>query len=422
VRGLIWLGTLPNLPDESRLVTTLQKYDPRYSNGDESQNVCTESELERIFPAVSMLLNQPWFTRAWVFQESVLAKTSIIISSSLDMSLDTLATLVRDMWFLPKPQWSQETPGIAFLRQAIRLRKKAVNGERASISLNEFYWYLNLMALSTASDPRDHVYAFIGLLQDSCEEPVSIYPAYEKPISDVFTGTAETLVQSTGCLDLFGLLPSENYSFGNRRLPSWVPDWSQRKNWNLCLGPVDFLSLNSANGFSLYQQNTTPEQIQVQGKIIDTIVHVNQTTPYRADGVHRHLLIEEQRNELVHSGLATDAEMTRDRVLRAYFGRGPPDLEESRTTFEKAQSQQNNFLVPSSKRLAFGDKKKLALLHQSARSGDQISILHGSRVPVVIRRQTEGNYLVIGQCYYEGAMLGEAVNWERDNADTFTLL
>jgi hypothetical protein len=94
----------------------------------------------------------------------------------------------------------------------------------------------------------------------------------------------------------------------------------------------------------------------------------------------------------------------------------------SRIKFRKSRSKQNDFIIPTSKRIAFCEKKKFALLHQSATSGEEIAILYGSRVPVVVRRVDEGYYSVIGQCYYEDAMYGEAVTWEREDADTFILV
>ncbi len=50
--------------------------------------------------------------------------------------------------------------------------------------------------------------------------------------------------------------------------------------------------------------------------------------------------------------------------------------------------------------------------------------MHGSKTPVVLRR--DGNerlrYRVVGQCYWEGVMYGEAVDWELDEAGEFVLI
>lgn len=53
-----------------------------------------------------------------------------------------------------------------------------------------------------------------------------------------------------------------------------------------------------------------------------------------------------------------------------------------------------------------------------------ITILHGSKVPVVIEEVGEGTdmWKVIGQCYLEGAMYGELVVWEEEQGDIFTIV
>lgn len=63
----------------------------------------------------------------------------------------------------------------------------------------------------------------------------------------------------------------------------------------------------------------------------------------------------------------------------------------------------------------------LAPLHTSP--GDVVAILHGSKTPVILRRLADNEYLLIGQCYLEGVMYGEAVTWKQvDETDLFILV
>lgn len=51
----------------------------------------------------------------------------------------------------------------------------------------------------------------------------------------------------------------------------------------------------------------------------------------------------------------------------------------------------------------------------AARTGDIVSLMRGSPVPVIIRPvQRENSYLMIGQCYIHGIMDGEAVAGKED--------
>jgi len=76
------------------------------------------------------------------------------------------------------------------------------------------------------------------------------------------------------------------------------------------------------------------------------------------------------------------------------------------------------------RQLALLDKYCVGLGPVQARKGDSICILHGSRIPWVLRaRPPEANtYEVIGQCFVHGLMYGEAVDWAEEDADTFVLV
>jgi hypothetical protein len=74
-----------------------------------------------------------------------------------------------------------------------------------------------------------------------------------------------------------------------------------------------------------------------------------------------------------------------------------------------------------------GDGSALALVSGETRAGDLVGVLHGSRTPVVVRRVVAGEleevgYRVVGQCFVEGVMYGEAVTWREEEADTFVLV
>lgn len=54
-------------------------------------------------------------------------------------------------------------------------------------------------------------------------------------------------------------------------------------------------------------------------------------------------------------------------------------------------------------------------------SGDVVCILHGSKLPIVLRRQGD-KWRLIGQCYVDGIMFGEAVTWAEDEAEGFEII
>jgi hypothetical protein len=63
---------------------------------------------------------------------------------------------------------------------------------------------------------------------------------------------------------------------------------------------------------------------------------------------------------------------------------------------------------------ATGDRYGLANI--DTKVGDVIGILHGSKVPVILRPSPNNTFQVVGQCYLEGCMYGEAVSWKESEA------
>jgi Heterokaryon incompatibility protein (HET) len=81
-----------------------------------------------------------------------------------------------------------------------------------------------------------------------------------------------------------------------------------------------------------------------------------------------------------------------------------------------------NMLVSVKRRLFHGEHSHLGLAPQAVKMGDLVCILHGSRVPCLLRKAGAVNrYELVGQCYYEDWMYGDPVNWVEEDADSFEL-
>jgi len=97
---------------------------------------------------------------------------------------------------------------------------------RAAHMLEEPVLIEDLMARfvrSQATDPRDKVFALLGLVSHALEE--SILPDYQKSASEVYTNMAKHLLRRD-----FLVKAIPEAGIGNPRklpdLPSWVLDWS----------------------------------------------------------------------------------------------------------------------------------------------------------------------------------------------------
>jgi hypothetical protein len=65
----------------------------------------------------------------------------------------------------------------------------------------------------------------------------------------------------------------------------------------------------------------------------------------------------------------------------------------------------------------------LALGPRVARAGDLIVVLNGSSLPCMVREKGRGGYFeLVGQCYVDGVMYGEGVDWGEEESETFWLV
>lgn len=105
---------------------------------------------------------------------------------------------------------------------------------------------LQSFRLRRCRDPRDKVFASVGVLQrfaEVADEEIAMpREDYEKPVEAIYLDTARLILEYTR--DLSHVLPESLDMTSNQ--PSWVPDWSLSRLWNplAALGSI----LSNPNG------------------------------------------------------------------------------------------------------------------------------------------------------------------------------
>lgn len=183
--------------------------------------------------AVSALGRRPWFTRAWCFQEVVLAGSSAILLCGRDsipietfmMALEgVIAGGFNDRLF-------GGNPNVVTIA-----RSRFVYHDKRYARTNT--WQLAHMIEQTeyqeATNPRDKIYALLGMLSSTspaAEEFVRKHcpTRYEPPVNHVYTHYARTMiVQSWNLRILTQCYRGQDAAAVD--LPSWVPDWRIRSH------------------------------------------------------------------------------------------------------------------------------------------------------------------------------------------------
>ena len=181
--------------------------------------------------ALAEILNRPWFTRAWVFQEAVISRSGLIICGGLDMDLDIFINVLDGVCDL-------DSQDVGLTRSIMRrssgydpmfaIREARYEGRtgKSSPQKDEFLSILwQAMRNLDATNPRDKVYAFLAFHEKGMAPDLRVPPCYEAPTASVFTDAARRIICSTSSLDILELAPKDEGLFSS--LPSWVPDFSK---------------------------------------------------------------------------------------------------------------------------------------------------------------------------------------------------
>jgi hypothetical protein len=435
-------------------------------------------EVARQQSFVRSLLSLPWFSRAWVVQEAVLPAEATCFLGSFTFSIDELWAIIRgfrssdDRILSENYIGLRQLQGYLVLSEIMRLRdQKRAGGESANEETSCFYHSLSLFAPHCRTSTRhDIIYAFLGLQTD---RRVRILPDYNLDWNEVPLLVTRSIIEASEILDLLGVVHRRDDDKSRwSNLPSWVPDWSRRLKAEAMVFPKSSMYFNSSSGRRHNPKRiggTTSSSLVISGKIIGEISHklaftkvIRESTTSRHQWpVHSYLNISHMTDLLGELWPQQHTLPTRELVLKTCladgsfaFNRTPSSQrreglsasaiqgllktynaldnlsaqqkiessKSSKSSIERATKLRDHARIAWGRQLIIGRDWRLGLAHDTVDEGDLICIAHGSKVPLVLRRLPSGYYRFMGQCYLEGAMRGEEVNWDEAGADEFVLV
>jgi len=197
------------------------------------------------------LIDRSWFHRAWVVQEMALAESVTLVCGSQRLDWTKLD---KTLGFISSRKWYhhlttekvrhiaavQRYPGVytGFLQSRTSYNLAATtlastrrfNKLRRTQKAPSFLKNLIYMHRHTeATDPRDKVYAFLGLSDmETASQRMRVRPIvadYALPVQEVYSNAATNLLLSSGNLGLLSQVQDASRT-KITGLPSWVPDFS----------------------------------------------------------------------------------------------------------------------------------------------------------------------------------------------------
>lgn len=327
----VWLGSDSHDSDRA-MDACLRAYDLSRRRPRETVQL---SAQER--DAIAALVRRPYFERVWIIQELAKADFRKILCGNRSAPWTGLEMALEQMAGHLPPASQVLTDALVSFRVRERLGRLAVPRMLLVRALVD-------SRRSLATEPRDKIYALLGLARDGGE----VVPAPHYTCSDehVYVDVARHFVARQGHTAAI-LLAARTEDRG--RLPSWVPNWSR---WCADIPPWVVSAVEAEReSLDIYRRYRGSEnRVTVPGLQLDII-----------------------------RGCA-DASSVGD--LRTY-GVSLSIAELERFTMK----------------IAWNEDRRAYVVHRDASPGDLIYRLENCMLPVVLKDAGDGNFRYVGEVY-----------------------
>ena len=240
-RVVIWLGEEAKESYRAMLLLAGLSRVSRLDNAVERLSTAVRefSALSR-WRALNALLERPWWQRTWVVQEFAVAREVVVACGNRQCPWSDLMAAIYFMTNLkdqmPIRVGLVNTSVVTSLQQGrLRAGSRSVDGfgsRKSSSHLDTLLGALARYRPRQATEPKDKVYAILRLAQDyrdslwDDQDPIEI--DYSKTVEEVYLDTAGFFLASE---NPFAFLPHCRMTRNIPHLPTWVPDWSDTREF-----------------------------------------------------------------------------------------------------------------------------------------------------------------------------------------------
>jgi hypothetical protein len=447
-RGVIWLGELGvleelgvNLIRQLRALSKTQRSPNIEYDGSKWAAEGLPSSLEAPWRGLQSILNSPWFSRKWIIQEVATPKAVTVLIGSQTVDWDDLAISMR---FLMESQFSNTKMLIHCQRCVLlgSLRRDCQKGMKFSLlSL------LRAFSGNGATDERDHIFALLTVAGDEVLRDVF---SYDQSFEELSVAVTRIMAVEYKRLDPLKFVFGKWLEGNGDGLPSWVVDWrplrgerpavirGSNSGWE---GGLSSGILNATKGSKyIAQYPELPNQMTVRGKAIDDIVRMSQSFDESAPNSLFELLdwkkialdaapnkpfteaqLYERFCRVIQGGTSindVDQYITAEDLTKTHNFlenleerklRGLPGDSNSvyrQVTFHEVGRKITTFCFE--RRLVVTSDGNLGVVPRRVIIDDKVCLLMGSDVPYMLRKAYEHLWFVVGHCYVDGVMDGEA--------------
>ncbi|KAI1364853.1 HET-domain-containing protein [Xylaria arbuscula] len=189
----------------------------------DSKALSSKDDIHKAYVGWKDLLQRPYWSRAWVMQEFALAQKVTVICGDKKFSPRLLLQGRRWEEFITD---ASEIPGLSFLQlpglSFMNRKDFQFQPTRYIFVLRRLLDLLDALRSSQAKDPRDKVYAILGLVMDDSNR--GLCADYNLDVKDLYVRVAIKLAVDYGWEDVLRRAGTKHRAID--ALPSWAPDWS----------------------------------------------------------------------------------------------------------------------------------------------------------------------------------------------------
>ena len=405
-----------------------------------------ERHFQQAWQGFCSVWNSSWWTRLWCVQEALLSREALVMLGRWSIGWEkfniALQNTHRHQLSCCADAATLMASRFVFRRDNLVMDRQLQAKSDEKVGQSNLDSMLRRYRHKKCQDPRDKVFGLLGLIK--MHKSQKLLPDYSLPLNDVLINAMEAvIVESDGDL---GFLTGSGFNSHRQSVPSWVRDFASELDPDAVLPEcqrVDAYTLyNASTGVVSTAIQRDRTELVLKGLFVDRVREIGE--PIRGRDVdHINQILKSWHNIAgldCHSRVSFSSNVSQEVFWRTMIGDAMVDpqntwkrlgsselkaFEQWACTFpfSAAPGPQS----PLDRTFLFAMRAAICgraifvtqfghtgLCEPTTRAGDEVWILHGGRVPFLLRPITlkvlngPPQYVFIGDCHITRFMDGEA--------------